>query len=170
MNRGRGFTLIELLVVVCVVAMLFGVALDRLFKYQEMAERVAVELNLAAINVGLTHKFAALVASGEAAQIEKEAGTNPVRVLARPPRGYLGELQAPDPASLPGSSWYFDLRSREFVYVPNQSRYLSLPPSSKDGTLRFRVVLAGVGDEPGSPREIRQPFIAPVVPYQWVVE
>ena len=64
--RARGFTLIELLVVVCVVALLFGVGLERLLRYQELAERTAVEQNLAAINVALTSKFAALIAAGAA--------------------------------------------------------------------------------------------------------
>jgi len=86
MNRARGFTLIELIVVICVVALLFGVALDRLQRYRELAERVLMERNLAAMNVALTLKFASLVTSGRVAEIEKEAGTNPVRLLARPPR------------------------------------------------------------------------------------
>ena len=170
MNRLRGFTLIELLVVVSAIAMLFGVALERLLKYQELAERTAMELNLSAINVALILKFAALVSSGRAEQIEKEVGANPVQVLVRPPENYLGELYAPDPASLPKSSWHYDLRSREFVYVPNRARFLSIPQPAAGGNLRFRIVLTETSDEPGAPREIRQPFIAPVAPYQWVLE
>ena len=170
MRRVRGFTLIEMLVVICSVALLFGVALERLLKYQELAERTAVELNLSAINVALTHRFAALLSSGQGAQVEKEEGTNPIRVLARPPENYLGELYMPDPASLPKSSWHYDLRSREFVYVPSRRQYLSFLQPGGDGNLRFRVVLTEVSNQPGAPREIRQPFIAPVAPYQWVLD
>ena len=170
MNRARGFTLIELLVVICVVALLFGVALERLLKYQELAERTALELNLAAINVALNLKFAALVTSGRGELIEKEAGANPVNVLARPPENYLGELYAPESAGLPKASWHYDLRSREFVYVPNRARYLSYPRGTAPGNLRFRVVLTEASKEPEAPRELRQPLIAPVAPYQWVLE
>jgi prepilin-type N-terminal cleavage/methylation domain-containing protein len=170
MNRVRGFTLIELLVVICSVALLFGVALDRFFKYQELAERTAMELNLAAINVALTMKFAALVTSGRAAQIEKEVGTNPANLLARLPENYLGELYAPETAGLPKASWHFDLRSRDFVYVPNRSRYLSFPQGNETGKLRFRIVLTETSTESEGPQDIRQPLIASVAPYQWVLE
>lgn len=170
MNRLRGFTLIELLVVICAVALLFGVALDRLLKYQELAERTAMEQNLAVINVALTMKFAALVSSGRAAQIEKEVGANPANLLARPPENYLGELYAPAAAGLPKASWHYDLHSREFVYVPNRARYLSFPQGTGAGNLRFRIVLTEASKEPGAPREIRQPYIASVAPYLWVFD
>jgi general secretion pathway protein G len=170
MNRVRGFTLIELLVVVCSVALLFGVALERLLKYQELAERTAMEQNLAVINVALTMKFAALVTSGRASQIEKEAGANPANLLARPPENYLGELYAPETAGLPKASWHYDLRSREFVYVPNRARYLSYPRDAEAGKLRFRIVLTEASNDPDAPKEIRQPLIASVAPYQWVLE
>jgi len=170
MNRIRAFTLIELLVVICVVALLFGVALERLLKYQELAERTAMELNLAAINVALNLKFAALVTSGRGELIEKVEGSNPVNVLARPPENYLGELYVPEVAGLPKASWHYDLRSREFVYVPNRARYLSYPRGAEPGNLRFRIVLTEASKDPDAPREIRQPLIAPVAPYQWVLE
>ena len=170
MNRARGFTLIELLVVICAVALLYGVALERLSKYQELAERTAMELNLAAINVALNLKFAALVTSGRVAQIENEVGANPVNVLARPPENYLGELYAPEMAGLPKPSWHYDLRSREFVYIPNRARYLSYPQGTEAGNLRFRIVLIEASKDPEAPREIRQPLIASVAPYQWALE
>jgi prepilin-type N-terminal cleavage/methylation domain-containing protein len=168
-KRPGGFTLIELLVVICVVAVLFGVALDRLLKYQELAERTAVEQNLAAINVALTMKFAALVAAGRAAEIEAVAGTNPAGVLERMPENYLGELQAPDVASLPRGSWHFDLRSRDFVYVPSRARYLSSERGAPIGNLRFRVMLTA-GADPGGLRVLRQPYIGAVTPYRWAVD
>jgi prepilin-type N-terminal cleavage/methylation domain-containing protein len=168
--RRRGFTLIELLVVICVVAVTFGVALDRLLKYQELAERAALEQNLGAVNVALTMKFAALVSAGRGAQIEKEVGANPVNLLARPPENYLGELYAPEPASVARGSWYFDLRSRDLVYVPSRSRFLTFSRAVPDGNLRFRILLTEAGGDPDAPREIRQPYIGALVPFRWVVE
>jgi prepilin-type N-terminal cleavage/methylation domain-containing protein len=169
MNRARGFTLIELIVVICVVALLFGVALDRLQRYRELAERVAMERNLAAMNVALTLKFASLVISGRAAEIEKEAGTNPVRLLARPPENYLGELYAPDPATIAEGSWFFDRQAGELVYVPSRTRYLSFP-SESPGKLHFRIFLTAPSQEPGAPRELAQPFVGPVRPFGWATE
>src|SRR3954463_1013001 len=106
--RARGFTLIELVVVISAVALLFGVALDRLLRYQEMGERAGLEQNLAAINTALTMRFAAYIAAGRPHAIEAVAGKNPVELLSRPPENYLGELYSPEVSSLPRASWYFD--------------------------------------------------------------
>jgi len=169
MSRARGFTLIELVVVICVVALLFGVALDRLQRYQELAERVAMEQNLAAINVALTWKFASLVVSGRGAAIEKEIGANPIQLLARPPEHYLGELYAPDLSTIAGRSWFYDRRSGELVYVPGLTRWLTFPPGSA-GKLSFRVALTEPDHAPDAPKELRQPFISPVAPFRWSIE
>src|SRR6185295_11043194 len=104
--RARGFTLIELFIVICVVAVTFGVALERLLRYQEMGERAALEQNLAAINTALTMRFAAYVASGRPEAIRAELDNNPVDLLSRPPQNYLGELYAPPAETLERPYWY----------------------------------------------------------------
>lgn len=170
MNRNRGFTLVEVVVVICVVALLFGVALDRLMRYQELGERTAMEQNIAAVNVALTMKFAALLAAGRGPAIEKEVGANPVDLLARPPQNYLGALYAPEPGSLPRGSWYYDRESGDLIYVPSRTRFLTDPPDAANG-LRFRIALV----EP-SPRgdegltELRQALIKARQPYRWTIE
>jgi general secretion pathway protein G len=167
--RKRGFTLIELLIVISIVAILLGVALERLLRYQEMGERAAVQQNVAAINTALNMKFAAYIVRGRPAAIENEVGKNPVGLLSRPPENYLGELYSPDIKSLPRSSWYFDRASGELVYLPNRRRYLSGgdgPPN----ILRFRVALTEVRNQPGEPRELPQPFIAANPPFKWVID
>jgi general secretion pathway protein G len=165
----RGFSLIELLVVICVVALLFGIALDRLLRFQELGERAAMEQNIAAINVALTMKFAALVASGQGRVIEKELGANPVDLLARPPENYLGALFMPSAELLPPRSWYYDRASGDLVYVPGRTRFLAEPADATDG-LRFRVVLAEASPRKESVSEVRQAFIRPTRPYRWAIE
>jgi general secretion pathway protein G len=167
--RTAGFTLIELLVVICVVALLFGVALDRLLRYQELAERTAVEQNLAAVNVALTSKFAALIAAGKGPLIEQEVGANPVNLLVRAPENYLGELYSPAAAQLQPRSWYYDPGSRDLVYVPNRTRYLAISGQPAD-RLRFGVVLSAPSPSAGGIRELRQPFIVARQPYTWAIE
>jgi prepilin-type N-terminal cleavage/methylation domain-containing protein len=168
--KTKGFTLIELIVVICIVALLFGIALDRLMRFQELGERTAMEQNIAAINVALAMKFAALVASGRGPAIEKEVAANPVDLLARPPENYLGALFMPSAELLPPRSWYFDRASGDLVYVPGRTRYLTLPSDATNG-LRFHVVVAE-----SSPRavegitELRQALIRPRAPYRWVIE
>jgi prepilin-type N-terminal cleavage/methylation domain-containing protein len=168
--KPRGFTLIELLVVICIVALLFGIALDRLMRFQELGERTAMEQNVAAINVALTMKFAALVASGRGQAIEKELGANPVELLARAPENYLGPLFMPPADLLPPRSWYYDRASGDLVYVPGRTRYLTEPSDATNG-LRFHVVLSAAparGVE--AVTELRQAFIRPRAPYRWVIE
>jgi prepilin-type N-terminal cleavage/methylation domain-containing protein len=168
--RNAGFTLIELIIVICIVALTFGFGLERLLRYQEMGERAAVEQNIAAINSALTMKFAAYVTSGRPERAMAEAGKNPVEVLARPPQNYLGELYAPDTATLERQSWYFDRQSRDFVYLPNRRRYVSVRGGGSPDQLRFRIYVSEVKAEPGQPRELAMPFIAPVVPFDWTIE
>lgn len=165
--KPRGFTLIELVVVICIVALLFGIALDRLMRYQELGERTAMEQNLAAINVALSMKFAALVAAGRGSAIEKEVGANPVDLLARPPANYLGALYAPEPETLPRQSWYYDRQSGELVYVPSRARYLTAPPDALNG-LRFRVALTDPSPRKDEGiKELRQALLRPRQPYAW---
>ena len=166
----KGFTLVELIVVICIVALLFGIALDRLMRFQELGERTAMEQNIAAINVALTMKFAALIASGRPQAIEKEIGANPVDLLARPPENYLGPLFMPSAELLPPRSWYFDRASGDLVYVPGRTRYLT-EPTDAIGGLRFRIVLSDPSSRGNEGlTEIRQAFIRPRQPYRWTID
>jgi prepilin-type N-terminal cleavage/methylation domain-containing protein len=167
--RDRGFTLIELITVICVIAVTFGVALERMLRYQEMAERAVVEQTIGAINSALTMRFAGYVTAGNADAVKSEAGRNPVELLSRPPQNYLGELYAPENSTLERQSWYFDRQSRELVYLPQRRRYLSAeggPPEK----LRFRIFVSEPQAEPGQPRELAMPFVAAATPFEWVIE
>ena len=163
------YPLIELVVVISIVALTFGVALERLLKYQEMGERAGLEQNLAAINSALTMRFAAFVISGRPEAIQEEAGRNPITLLDRAPENYLGELYMPDEKTLPRASWYFDRATGELVYVPNRRRYLSTAAGPPEA-IRFRVGVTAPEDKPSGPRELRRPFIVAQPPFSWVID
>jgi general secretion pathway protein G len=112
-------------------------------------------------------KFAAYVVRGQPEAIAKEVGRNPISLLARPPRNYLGELYAPDAKSLERMSWYFDLASRDLVYLPHRRRYLSTDEGPPEA-LRFQIALTEV--DPDEPRQLRQPFIVAKPPFKWLIE
>jgi prepilin-type N-terminal cleavage/methylation domain-containing protein len=169
MKAKRGFTLFELTVVVCIVAVLIAIAIDRLARYQELGERAALQLNLAALNTALVLRFAAYVAMGKPEGIAQDAGKNPISFLGRAPANYLGELSAPDLPALPRQSWYFDRNSSQLVYLPRHRRYL-VSTSGQPETLRFRVVLTPAETEPGKPRVLSQPLIVPEPPFTWEIE
>ncbi len=169
MKRSAGFTLIELVIVVCAVALLFGIALDRLLRYQELAERAALQQNVAAINTALTLRFAAYVAMGTPQRIADEVGRNPIHLLARPPENYLGELTAADPQTLSRPSWYFDAPSGDLVYLPTHRRYFGGFSEAPD-SIRFRVGLTAPESPAGAPRVLPQPFVAANPPFRWEID
>jgi prepilin-type N-terminal cleavage/methylation domain-containing protein len=169
MKRTRGFTLIELVIVVCVVGLLFGIALDRLLRYRELGERAALQQNVAAINTALALRFAAYVVMGTPQRIADEVGRNPVHLLARAPENYLGELTAADPQTLTRPSWYFDTSAGDLVYLPTRRRYFGSSSEAPD-SIRFRVGLTAAEGGTGELRVLPQPFVAANPPFKWEIE
>jgi len=169
MSRARGFTLIELVIVICVVGLLFGIALDRLLRYQELGERAVLQQNVAAINSALALKFAAYVVLGTPQRIAEEVGRNPVHLLARPPENYLGEFAVPDTKTFSRPSWYFDASAGELVYLPVRRRYWS-GSSTAPESVRLRVELTADDSRPGEPRMLSQPFVVANPPLRWQIE
>jgi prepilin-type N-terminal cleavage/methylation domain-containing protein len=54
-----GFTLFELIVVICLVGIFAAVALDRLLRYQEIAEKTAMQSTIGALRSAQTLQAAA---------------------------------------------------------------------------------------------------------------
>ncbi len=135
-----GFTLLELVVVACVVAILAGSLLSRVWFYQEQAERASMEQVAAAVQSALTLEYARLMLRGQEQQASMLATQNPMNWLARKPANYAGEFNGATPQSAPPGSWMFDSKSRELIYVPDRSEYFTPGP---DGAkwVRYRVSL-----------------------------
>ena len=112
----RGFSLLELVVVVIAVAILLGVALDRLLPLVGRAQRAAFLDVQRELQSSLLLAAAERITSGEAATIPELAAGNPMSLLLQPPANYLGELPPPVPADVPHASWYFDEQSGRLVY------------------------------------------------------
>ncbi|MEI7844045.1 MAG: type II secretion system protein, partial [Gallionellaceae bacterium] len=53
-QRESGFSLIELIIVIAIVSVLMSVFLDRVWYYQELAEKTAMEETVGAIQSALT--------------------------------------------------------------------------------------------------------------------
>ena len=162
-----GFTLLELVVVICLIGIFASVALDRMLRYQEIAEKTAMDSTIGALKSAETLQVAAHITGGGLASVAKLAEENPIDWLAAPPAGYLGALQDPGGANIPGGSWYFDIKNKELVYVPQRTRFLTPAP---DGSLRvrFRVVvkLVRTGDD-GPIIGLTELDVRPVFPVRW---
>lgn len=159
-HQGRGFTLIELVVVIVIVSVLAAAAVDRLFYYQERAEKVAMLANLEAFRMGLRIRVAEMLASNRADRLGTLESANPIAWMEQPPPGWVGMYSAP---SQPGT-WSYATDTHELVYAPQNSRYLQTDTPGKN--LRFKVVLR-YGDNGVGGQALTAATLAPTRPYQW---
>jgi len=112
----NGFSLFELAVVLAIVSTLLWVIGTRFFKIQVVAEQVATEQVVGALQRALGMRFAEYYVKGETKRIEALAASNPMNNLAQAPKTYLGALRQPKPATIEGGNWYFDAGKRILVY------------------------------------------------------
>jgi len=156
----RGFTLIELIVVVAIICVLGAVAVERLFYYQERAEKVAMLANLEAFKTGLRIQVAEFLATNRADRIATLEAVNPVAWMEQPPPGWTPTFLGP---AQPGT-WSYATDTRELVYMPMNTRFLSTSGPGKE--LRFKVVLK-FGPNGTGGQAIEAATLAPTKPYQW---
>lgn len=138
MRRLRGFSLFELILVVTIVVILASVLLDRVLRYQEEAEKAAMEHTVGVIKSALNLKVAGLLARDQAAEMEKLIQENPMNWLADRPRNYLGEYFDPGPEDTAPGHWYFDLKTRHLVYVVQRGEHFIPGPDGRKW-VRFRA-------------------------------
>lgn len=164
-SRQQGFSLLELAVVVVALSVLLGVLLERLAFYQEMAERARFESTLQAYKTGLQIRLAELIIGrreGEARRLEDE---NPTQWLSEKPTDYGGTYPArPEPGA-----WYFDVATRELVYVANAARRLDAESRDGQKQLRFRVKVIYQEVAAGSSRirGVAGIVLQPSASYRW---
>jgi general secretion pathway protein G len=85
------------------------------------------------------------------------------------PPNYKGEYYDPSPRAIAPGNWMFDLKSRELIYVLNQSDSFT-PGADGNKWIRFHVKL---GYEPklGKPsagKELVTTLFEPTTTYRWV--
>ena len=170
-RQARGFSLLELVVVVIVVAILLGVALDRLLPLVGRAQRAAFIDVRRELQSALLLEAAERITRGESATLPSLAGANPMTLLLTPPVNYVGSLAAPRPEDVPPASWYFDEASATLGYrVGRHTRF-----AAKDGPERLielRVAFVfGDRDADGRFDAVRDDFgglrLEPVHAYDW---
>ena len=164
-SRRCGYAFFELLVVIIVVGIAGTAFLERLYRYQELAEKAAMESTMRLLKTGLQIRLAELIIGNrqsEAAQLESE---DPTQWLDARPANYAGEYREPPQ---PGK-WYFDARQRQLVYVVHAGGWLEPDAGQPVKELRFqarllkdRVPVAGATVD-----SVTGVTLAPVRPYRW---
>lgn len=152
-TRLRGFTLVEVVVVLCLVGLLGGLAANRLFYYQEAAEKAAMDYDLEAFRMGLRIRVAQLMAANDGAGRQALERESPVRWLEKPPVAYAGEY--PAKGEPPPGHWYYASQENQLIYVPRNAKHLET--TSKYNELRFKVT-ANAGIDIA---------VVPVTSYKW---
>jgi prepilin-type N-terminal cleavage/methylation domain-containing protein len=165
-DRRRGFSLLELVIVIGVVAVLATIALDRLLRYAEIAEKVQMERTVSVMKSALGLRFAHFYLTGDYARIRNFSQENPFDWLTERLPNYEGALWDPALKDLPPGSWYYDRRRHEAVYYPQRTRYLL--GQASDPRIRFAVRVEFDSESgPAGPSTLNRLEISPVNPYRW---
>lgn len=115
-QRRNGFTLLELVVVVAAIAILAGVALDRVLPLIGRAQRAAFVRVRADLQSALLLEAADRITRGEAGSLPELATRNPMTLLLRPPANYVGSVDPRRESEIPRASWFYDERAGHLAY------------------------------------------------------
>ena len=135
-----GFSLLELVVVIGIIVLLLVIAVNKLLPLRIDAERTAMESVLGTLKSALSIEVAAHIAKGKIPALTALQDSNPMRRLSETPKNYVGELDAPGPATVEDGQWYFDRHDRTLVYRVSNVEYFktALPGPAR---ARFAVRL-----------------------------
>ncbi len=166
-------SLLELVVVVCIIAVLVSVGLERLLRYQELAEHTSMNNMVGTLRSALHLRAAAYIATQQTGRIASLATENPFDWLAERPHNYAGVRYEPNLSDLEPGTWSFDKKSGQILYVPRSTRYF-LPGRDGRKWVRFHVEYAeapfGAADSPNPLREIRALGVQPLERVNWFDE
>lgn len=146
--------------------------MDRVWFYQEQAEKAAMEQVAGALQSGLILQYGHLLTNERGAEVKNLSQENPINWLMKKPPNYVGEFFAPTPGGISPGNWAFDLKNRELVYVPSHVDYF-LPDSKGYKWVRYRTHLqyeARAGIRNKSEQELTGVLFEPAEPYQWMIK
>ncbi len=169
MKASEGFTLFEFLVVVTFISLLGAVLLERLWRYQEHAEKAAMEQMVGALRSALRLKIAEYLPKGRASLLQL-VSANPMDWLDEKPANYVGDRYGTAPVSVPAGSWYFDLRDKSLVYKVAGRHFMADHNGQKEVRYQVRAVSdinAKDGDDIADKQSINGVTLVSLGSYRW---
>jgi general secretion pathway protein G len=169
----KGFTLLELIVVIAIISILAGMLINRVWYYQEQAEKAVMEQVAGTLQSALLLQYAQLLTRGQESELKNLLDENPMKWLLRESPNYLGEVNSLSYSALPPGNWVFELSTKELVYVPKNAEHFS---AASDGVkwVRYRTRLEynavrGAANKNKTAQEISGMLFVPTEPYRWFV-
>ena len=158
------------MVTITIIVLLMGLFLNRSLFYMEQAEKTAMEQVAGSIQSALTMQYGQILTRGKPSDVAALASDNPMNWMQKKPRNYAGEFYDPAPQSVEPGNWAFDLKSRDMIYVPNNSSHFR-PGRDGKAWIRFHVVVnyepARLPSLQNASPELTGIVFEPVEPYSW---
>jgi len=161
----RNLSRLELAFAVLTIAIFIGAFMDRGLRIFAMAEERAMQASVLNINTALQIMLFQTTSAGRNAELMQWDHANPMKLLdssgmivnvetlpAHPELArlaplsiglgfrYLGEFEFPDPQTIDGGYWYYDLGEKVLVYRIKNSEFFQSPLSGL-ARIRFAVEL-----------------------------
>ncbi len=160
MRRRAAF---ELTVAGTLVLVLMAVAVDRIWVLRAFAERIAFNNTIGVLRDAVGMTIASAMGKGHMARLATWTGRNPMRLLALPPRNYVGVVESAKSRRIKPGTWYFDRTDRMLVYRPADPAGLKTALRPR----RIRWQLQAVFVRKGAREQVAGLRLVPMPPYVW---
>jgi len=136
-----GFSLLEIIVVVVIISILFGLAIDHLFKWRITAEKASVQKLVSQMRSAITLQVASYYVKGNLDDVLSMVGTNPLLYLIDIPVTYSGETSKADINTLERGNWLYDRSQNRLIYrVRYPDHFITTLPGIKRIELKVSLV------------------------------
>lgn len=153
-----------------IIGVLASIFFQRVWFYQEMAEKAAMQQVVGAIQTALVLEYGHRMASNNGAALAGITRENPMEWLAVKPGNFAGALPVVRATEIEPGNWVFEKNTFELVYYPYHREHF-IPAISGDDSIRFRARAVYETSRYDSKRtEFAGMIFAPVKPYQWTIK
>jgi prepilin-type N-terminal cleavage/methylation domain-containing protein len=166
-HRYAGFSLFELMVGIVIIGVMATVLSVRMLRYQEYAEKTAMEATARHLQTALRLQVADLMMRDRLHEVDRLLQENPITWLETPPPNYIGEQAAALQDDTLRGRWHFDTVQRAVIYTPFHRRFFR-PQRQGTHSISYRVSAVLVASSDGA-RRIEGLSLSLLSPYKWEI-